>query len=548
MQWLGERRAGGTLYSTLLATTRPSPGRSAIPTQAAATHRRRRPRAPSRVRSARQRAVRAGRSDRGRRADGYQPIDWYLDPMPDLRFPERVPHREWNLLEMRPGLADIKLPWELGRCQHWVPLGQAFRLTGDERYAVEIVRSARRLHGGQSGRHRRATGRARWMSRSARFNWALASGADSSAARSTRTRSWHERVCARCSITASSSRATSRTSTRSPAITSSATSSAFIGLALRVPRSAAWRALDRAVPRVARAGNARPGAAGRRRLRIVRAVPPPRGRAVPVRRGGSRSSRASRCRTGTGTRLRTMIDFLRRCCGPTAACRRSATPTMAGCTSSRTTARWQPQDARHLARAGRGRCSASRRGSAQPTSRGHAGKRRGGVSNRRDHAGTPCGRSGHASSRCRARRVARAARLPARHQRHRRHQWLRQPQAQRSARRSNTTIAAGRSSSIRAATSTPRIPTRATCFAATRVAQHPRASTAKSRTNSSPSGCSGCSRKPQPEHRGVCRRRRRDRAIAAGTTATARLPEPVVHERTFRARTRERRAADVAID
>ena len=41
---------------------------------------------------------------------------------------------------MRPGLADIKWPWEIGRCQHWVTLGQAYRLTGDERYAVEIVR------------------------------------------------------------------------------------------------------------------------------------------------------------------------------------------------------------------------------------------------------------------------------------------------------------------------------------------------------------------------------------------------------------------------
>jgi uncharacterized heparinase superfamily protein len=69
---------------------------------------------------------------------GYQPIDWYLDPVKGLRFPERIPHRQWNLLEMRPGLADVKLPWELGRCQHWLPLAQAFRLTGDAQYASEI--------------------------------------------------------------------------------------------------------------------------------------------------------------------------------------------------------------------------------------------------------------------------------------------------------------------------------------------------------------------------------------------------------------------------
>ncbi|HEX8028600.1 MAG TPA: alginate lyase family protein [Vicinamibacterales bacterium] len=78
--------------------------------------------------------------DPGRQGrDGYQPIDWYLDPVQRLRFPERVPYREWNLLEMRPGLADVKFPWEMSRCQHWLPLAQAFRLTGDSRYAIEVL-------------------------------------------------------------------------------------------------------------------------------------------------------------------------------------------------------------------------------------------------------------------------------------------------------------------------------------------------------------------------------------------------------------------------
>ena len=71
--------------------------------------------------------------------DGYTPIDWYLDPIRKLRFPERVPYRDWNLLAMRPGLADVKLPWELARSQHWPTLGQAYRLTADDRYASEIV-------------------------------------------------------------------------------------------------------------------------------------------------------------------------------------------------------------------------------------------------------------------------------------------------------------------------------------------------------------------------------------------------------------------------
>ena len=39
---------------------------------------------------------------------------------------------------MRPGMADVKLPWELARCQHWPALAQAWLLTGDARFAEEI--------------------------------------------------------------------------------------------------------------------------------------------------------------------------------------------------------------------------------------------------------------------------------------------------------------------------------------------------------------------------------------------------------------------------
>ncbi|PYR42930.1 MAG: hypothetical protein DMF93_04440 [Acidobacteria bacterium] len=34
---------------------------------------------------------------------------------------------------------DVKVPWELSRCQHFTRLGQAYWLTGDERYAAEFV-------------------------------------------------------------------------------------------------------------------------------------------------------------------------------------------------------------------------------------------------------------------------------------------------------------------------------------------------------------------------------------------------------------------------
>ena len=43
---------------------------------------------------------------------------------------------EYNELD-RP--TDVKVPWELSRCQHFTRLGQAYWLTGDERYAEEFV-------------------------------------------------------------------------------------------------------------------------------------------------------------------------------------------------------------------------------------------------------------------------------------------------------------------------------------------------------------------------------------------------------------------------
>lgn len=72
------------------------------------------------------------------RAHGYRPIDWYLDPVRGLRFPEGVPHKAWDLYRMRPGNADIKYPWELGRCQHLPTLAQAWQLTRRREFAREI--------------------------------------------------------------------------------------------------------------------------------------------------------------------------------------------------------------------------------------------------------------------------------------------------------------------------------------------------------------------------------------------------------------------------
>jgi hypothetical protein len=135
--WLAERRRGGRLYADL-------------PQAAIEGLRSRWPGRVERTRAAADRIcahefdlLGSGPTvivnpDAGQRSKGYTSIDWNVDPIAGLRFPTKFPHKAWNPA-MRPGLADIKWPWEIGRCQHWVTLGQAYRLTGDERYAREIV-------------------------------------------------------------------------------------------------------------------------------------------------------------------------------------------------------------------------------------------------------------------------------------------------------------------------------------------------------------------------------------------------------------------------
>lgn len=67
-----------------------------------------------------------------------RPIDWHTDFKTGHRWPPAF-HRsiEYNNPE-RP--SDVKVPWELSRLQWLMPAGQAYLLTGEERYA-EAVRS-----------------------------------------------------------------------------------------------------------------------------------------------------------------------------------------------------------------------------------------------------------------------------------------------------------------------------------------------------------------------------------------------------------------------
>jgi hypothetical protein len=75
------------------------------------------------------------------------PIDWHLDPMTR----RRAPLVHWSLLDPLDSatVGDSKVVWELNRHQWLVRLGQAYRLTSDERYAgmfAHVIRDWRRAN------------------------------------------------------------------------------------------------------------------------------------------------------------------------------------------------------------------------------------------------------------------------------------------------------------------------------------------------------------------------------------------------------------------
>ena len=65
------------------------------------------------------------------------PLPWHEDFKTGRRWPlDYCADIEYNELD-RP--TDVKVPWELSRCQHFTRLGQAYWLTGDDRYASEFA-------------------------------------------------------------------------------------------------------------------------------------------------------------------------------------------------------------------------------------------------------------------------------------------------------------------------------------------------------------------------------------------------------------------------
>lgn len=68
-------------------------------------------------------------------------IDWFWAPDADRSWPvKHVDAFTKSEFMGQTAAADIKYPWELGRHQFWVTLGQAFAATGDERYAEAFTR------------------------------------------------------------------------------------------------------------------------------------------------------------------------------------------------------------------------------------------------------------------------------------------------------------------------------------------------------------------------------------------------------------------------
>ncbi|MFL6273777.1 MAG: alginate lyase family protein [Blastocatellia bacterium] len=68
------------------------------------------------------------------------PIDWHLEPCAG----KRTPLDHWSRIAyLDPELAgDKKITWELNRCAHFVAYGQAYWMTGDERFAQAFVEQA----------------------------------------------------------------------------------------------------------------------------------------------------------------------------------------------------------------------------------------------------------------------------------------------------------------------------------------------------------------------------------------------------------------------
>jgi hypothetical protein len=69
---------------------------------------------------------------------GYEPLDWHTDFKSGYTWDKDTFYRDIRYGHLAG--VDVKVPWELSRCQHFPTLGKAYWLTGDEKYAGEFVK------------------------------------------------------------------------------------------------------------------------------------------------------------------------------------------------------------------------------------------------------------------------------------------------------------------------------------------------------------------------------------------------------------------------
>jgi hypothetical protein len=67
-----------------------------------------------------------------------QRIDWHRDFKVGLGWPRNMLADDQDYLRLGEP-CDVKMPWELSRCHHWVTFGRAYALEPDPRYAREFV-------------------------------------------------------------------------------------------------------------------------------------------------------------------------------------------------------------------------------------------------------------------------------------------------------------------------------------------------------------------------------------------------------------------------
>ncbi|HOY44492.1 MAG TPA: alginate lyase family protein [bacterium] len=101
------------------------------------------------------------------------PIDWHYDPVAQ----RSMPLSHWTAIPYwRPGYCPgVKEIWELNRCQHFVTLGQVWRLAGEEEYARALLEQWQGwLDGNPAGRGINWTSMLELGLRLISWSWALA--------------------------------------------------------------------------------------------------------------------------------------------------------------------------------------------------------------------------------------------------------------------------------------------------------------------------------------------------------------------------------------